>query len=223
VRRALALSLDRKALVERVLRGGQRAAYAFTPPDTAGYTASSRLPEDPDEARRLLAAAGYPDGVGAPVVELVYNTSETHRLIAEAVQQMWRRELGLDVRLANQEFGTLLAARRTGDFQLLRSAWIGDYLDPTTFLHLWRGDSSNNFTGWSSTAYDQLTFQAARTPDPAARRALLDRAETLLLEEAPLVPLYHYTHVYLAHPAVRGWHPTLLDHHPYKHVWLEQR
>ncbi len=221
VRRALALALDRKALVERVLRGGQRAAYAFTPPETAGYTASTRLPEDPAEARRLLAAAGYPDGVGAPVVELVYNTSETHRLIAEAVQQMWRRELGLDVRLSNQEFGTLLAARRTGDFQLLRSAWIGDYLDPTTFLHLWRGDSSNNFTGWSSTAYDQLTFQAARTPDPSARRALLDRAETLLLEEAPVIPLYHYTHVYLAHPAVRGWHPTLLDHHPYKHVWLE--
>ncbi len=222
VRRALALALDRTALVERVLRGGQQPAHAFTPPDTAGYTATARLPEDPEAARRLLAEAGYPGGVGAPVVELLYNTSETHRLVAEAVQQMWRRELGLDVRLVNQEFGTLLTARRAGDFQLLRSAWIGDYLDPATFLHLWRGDSTNNFTGWANTAYDQLTFRAARTADPDARRTLLDRAETLLLEEAPVIPLYHYTHVFLVHPSVRGWHPTLLDHHPYKHVWLEQ-
>jgi len=221
VRRALALAVDRTALVEQVLRGGQKPALAFTPPDTAGYTASARVPEDTAEAKRLLAAAGYPNGIGAPVIELVYNTSETHRLVAEAVQQMWRRELGLEVRLTNQEFGTLLTTRRAGDFQLLRSAWIGDYLDPTTFLHLWRSDSSNNFTGWASNAYDQLTFQAARTVDPAARRALLDRAETILLDEAPFIPLYHYTHVFLIHPSVKGWNPTLLDHHPYKHVWLE--
>lgn len=221
VRRALALAVNRTALVEQVLRGGQLPAYGFTPPATAGYTATARLPEDVAEAKRLLAEAGYPGGVGAPVVELVYNTSETHRLVAEAVQQMWRRELGLEVRLLNQEFGTLLATRRAGDFQLLRSAWIGDYLDPATFLHLWRSDSGNNYTGWASNVYDQLTFEAARTTDATARRNLLDRAETILLEEAPFVPLYHYTHVFLLHPAVKGWHPTLLDHHPYKHVWLE--
>ena len=221
VRRALALALDRSLLVEKVLRGGQQPAYAFTPPDTAGYTTSARLPEDVAEARRLLAEAGYPGGVGTPAIELLYNTSETHRLLAEAAQQMWRTQLGLEVRLLNQEFGTLLAARRAGDFQLLRSAWIGDYLDPATFLHLWRSDSGNNYTGWASTTYDQLTFEAARTADPAARRALLDRAENLLIEEAPFIPLYHYTHVYLVHPSVKGWHPTLLDHHPYKHVWLD--
>ena len=134
---------------------------------------------------------------------------------------MWRRELGLEVRLVNQELRSVLAARRTGDFQILRSVWIGDYADPSTFLNLWRSDSGNNYTGWASPAYDQLTFQGARTSDTNARHALLARAEALLLDDAPLIPIYHYTHVFLVHPDVKGWHPTMLDHHPYKHVWLE--
>lgn len=221
VRRALGLAVDRRAIVERILQGGQEPAVAFTPPGTAGYTSAAILPTDVAEARRLLAEAGYPNGVGAPPIELTFNTSETHRLVAEAVQEMWRRELGLDVRLVNQELRSVLAARRTGAFQVLRSVWIGDYLDPATFLNLWRSDSGNNYTGWASTAYDQLTFQAARTTDPESRKALFARAEALLLDEAPMIPIYHYTHVFLVHPSVRGWYPTLLDHHPYKHVWLE--
>lgn len=221
VRRALALAVDRRAIVDRILQGGQEPAAAFTPPGTAGYSSTASLPTDIAEARRLLAEAGYPGGVGAPAIELTFNTSETHRIVAEAVQEMWRRDLGLEVRLVNQELRSVLAARRTGDFQILRSVWIGDYADPSTFLNIWRSDSGNNYTGWASPAYDQLTFQAARTSDTAARHALLARAEALLLEDAPLIPLYHYTHVFLVHPDVKGWHPTLLDHHPYKHVWLE--
>ena len=221
VRRALALAVDRRAIVDRILQGGQEPAAAFTPPGTAGYRSPASLPTDIAEARRLLAEAGYPGGIGAPSIELTFNTSETHRIVAEAVQEMWRRELGLEVRLVNQELRSVLAARRTGDFQILRSVWIGDYADPSTFLNLWRSDSGNNYTGWASPAYDQLTFQAARTSDTNARHALLARAEALLLEDAPLIPIYHYTHVFLVHPDVKGWHPTLLDHHPYKHVWLE--
>jgi oligopeptide transport system substrate-binding protein len=221
VRRALALAVDRRAIVERILQGGQEPAIAFTPPGTAGYSSAAILPTDIAEAKRLLAEAGYPGGVGAPAIELAFNTSETHRLVAEAVQEMWRRDLGLDVRLVNQELRSVLAARRTGDFQVLRSVWIGDFTDPATFLNIWRSDSGNNYTGWASSTYDQLTFQAARTSDPAARHALFARAEALLLDEAPLIPIYHYTHVFLVHPSVKGWHPTLLDHHPYKHVWLE--
>lgn len=221
VRRALALAVDRAAIVDKILRGGQVAAHAFTPPGTAGYTAAATIPTDVTEARRLLAEAGYPGGRGAPTLELLFNTSETHRLVAEAVQQMWRAELGLDVRLVNQEFKTLIDARRLGAFQVLRSVWIGDYIDPATFLHIWRSDSGNNYTGWSNTTYDQLTFQAARTAEATARHQLLQKAEAILLEEAPLVPLYHYTHVFLLQPSVKGWHSNLLDHHPYKHVWLE--
>jgi oligopeptide transport system substrate-binding protein len=220
VRRALALAVDRDAIVARILHGGQRAAHAFTPPGTAGYTPAAALPTDFAEARRLLAAAGYPDGRGLPPLELLFNSSETHRVIGEAVQEMWHKELGVEVRLLNQENSSILEARRAGNFQILRSVWIADYPDPASFLDIWRSDSGNNFTGWSSNTYDGLLFAAARTTDPAARNALFQQAEALLLEAAPLIPIYHYTHVFLCQPAVKGWYPTPLDHHPCKQVWL---
>jgi oligopeptide transport system substrate-binding protein len=143
-------------------------------------------------------------------------------VIAEAVQEMWRRELGLDVRLANMENNSALDARRTGNYQILRSVWIGDYDDPQSFLSIWTGDSGNNFTGWADPAFDALLRQAEFTTDPAQRFALLQQAEARLLDAAPLIPIYYYTHVFLLQPSVKGWHPTLLDHHPYKHVWLEE-
>jgi oligopeptide transport system substrate-binding protein len=222
VRRALALAVDRAAIVEKILRGGQLPAYAFTPPGTAGYTPAARLPTDFAEARRLLAAAGYADGHGLPAFELLYNNSENHRLIAEAVQEMWRRELGVQVRLVNQEFKAVLEARRAGQYQILFSDWVGDYLDPSTFLDLWRADNGNNQTGWASPAYDALLRSATLTADPAARNALFQQAEALLLEAVPIAPLYYNTHIFLLQPSVKGWHPTLLDHHPYKDVWLEE-
>ena len=221
VRQALTFAVDRTAIVETILRGAQLPAVAYVPPDTGGYTPAHLPPADFDTARARLAAAGYPGGEGAPSVELLFNTSENHRLIAEAVQEMWRRELGLTVTLVNMEFRTTLDARRTGAYQILRSAWIGDYADPASFLDVFRGNSGNNYTSWSSTAYDQLLFAADRTADPARRHALLREAETILLNEAPILPLYHYTQVYLIHPAVRGWRSNLLARHPYKHVWLE--
>ena len=221
VRRALALAIDRSSIVENVLRGGQRPAGAFTPPDTAGYSPATLIKTDIPEARRLLAEAGYPDGKGAPVIELLLNTSDNHRLIAEAIQGMLRNNLGLDVRLLNMEGKSVLAARRSGDFQLLRSSWIGDYVDPSSFLSVWTGDSGNNHTGWSNATYDQLLYQAARTTDTAERLALFQKAESLLVTDAPFIPIYYYTHVFLIQPSVKGWHPTLLDHHPYKRVRLE--
>jgi oligopeptide transport system substrate-binding protein len=222
VRRALALAVDRTILVEKILRGGQQPAAAFIAPGLDGYASTARVPADFAAARTLLAEAGYPGGKGAPTIELLYNTSESHRAVAEAVQEMWRRELGLDVRLVNQELKSVLAARRTGDFQVLRSVWNPDYLDPLSFLGVFTSSSGNNYTGWADSEYDQLLFRAARTADATTRIALLQQAEALLLDAAPLVPLYHYTHVFLIQPSVKGWRPTLLDHHPYKHVWLEE-
>jgi oligopeptide transport system substrate-binding protein len=222
VRRALALAVDREAIATKVARGGQRPAQALTPPGTAGYTAAAALATDVATARRLLAEAGFPAGRGLPAIDLLYNSSENHRAVAEALQEMWRRDLGVEVRLTNQELKVVHAARRAGDFQLLRSDWVGDYLDPATFLDIFRSDSGNNYTGWTNPEYDAALFAAARTADPAARFALFQKAEALLLDAVPLIPLYHYTHVFLLQPAVKGWHPNLLDHHPYKHVWLEK-
>jgi oligopeptide transport system substrate-binding protein len=222
VRRALALAVDRQAIVEKILRGGQQPATAITPPGLPGYTPPPGTPSDVKAARALLAEAGFPDGKGLPPLEMLYNTSANHGLIAEAVQEMWRRDLGLEVRLVNQEFKVVLSERRAGRYQILLSDWVGDYLDPTTFLDLWRRDSGNNHTGWASPEYDALLFAAARTADPVTRATQLQRAEALVLAAAPIIPIYYNTHVFLIQPSVRGWNPTLLDHHPYKHVWLEK-
>ncbi|MBL9216615.1 MAG: peptide ABC transporter substrate-binding protein [Opitutaceae bacterium] len=221
VRQALALAIDRAALVEKVTRGGQQPARSFTPPGLAGYAPPASLDRDYTRARALLAAAGYPGGRGLPPLEITINSSGNHRVIAEAIQEMWRRELGVDVRVNNMEQASLLASRRTLDYQIMRADWAGDYLDPTTFLKVFTSDSSNNHTGWKNGEYDRLLYAADRTADPAARLALLQRAEALLLHEVPIIPIYHFTTVRLVHPSVRGWHHTLLDRHPYKHVWLE--
>ena len=222
VRRALSQAVDRTAIVDKILHGGQRAATAITPPGVGGYVPPAGSLTDFAAARRLLAEAGFPGGKGLPTIELLYNTSDNHRTIAEAVQEMWRRELGLEVRLVSQEFKGVLNERRTGNYQILLSDWVGDFLDPLTFLDLWRSESGNNHTGWSNPAYDNFLFAAARTSDPAERYSQLRQAEALMLAAAPIIPLYYNTHVFLLQPSVKGWNPTLLDHHPYKHVWLEE-
>ena len=218
-------TLSEKAARRRFHPAPVGASQATPESGFAGVPTSrtiSGVASDAPTARKLLAEAGYPDGKGAPPVELLFNTSESHRAVAEAVQEMWRRELGLRVTLLNQENKTLQTARETGDYQLLRSVWIADYADPLSFLEIWTASSGNNYTGWSDATYDQLLYQAARAPDRDARDALLRKAETLLLQQAPFIPIYHYTHVFLIQPSVQGWHPTLLDHHSYKSVWLKE-
>ncbi len=220
VRRALSLSIDREAITRAILRGGQKPAYHFTPPDTAGYTSPSTVPHDPERARELLAEAGFPGGAGFPEIEFLYNTSDAHRSIALAVQQMWRRELGIDIRLYNVEWGVYLARRRNRDFEMMRAGWIGDYNDPSTFLDLFTAGSSNNFSGWSDDVYDEAIRASRRTLDPEQRAAYFARAEEILLREGPVIPVYFYVNSLLIDPAVGGHHPNVLDYHPYQHLYL---
>lgn len=221
VRQALSAAIDRPMLVEKIVRGGQQPAHSLTPPGINGYVPPDLTKSNFDDARRLLAEAGYPGGKGLPQFEIMINSSGNHRVIAEAVQEMWRRELGVDVRINNMEQATLLANRRTLDYQILRSEWVADYLDAKSFLDVFRSDSNNNHTGWKNSNYDALMFEADRTADPAARNLLMQRAESILLADAPIIPVYYYTSVRLVHPSVQGWYTTLLDHHPYKGIWLD--
>jgi oligopeptide transport system substrate-binding protein len=221
VRRALSLAIDRQLIADKILQGGQRPAGTLVPPDMPGYTPPAPLTHDLATAKRLLAEAGYPGGKGLPPVELLYNNSEILRLVAEAIQEMWRRDLGIDARLANQEYKVVFANRRTGNYQILLGDWIGDYMDPTTFLDLFRSDAGNNHTGWGSKDYDALMNQAAVTVDIAARAKLLQQAEQLMLEAAPIAPIYFNTHVYLKAPSLKNWHPSPMDHIDYRHVSLE--
>lgn len=222
VRRALSLAVDRESLVRNVAKGGELPAQAFTPPDTRGYTAATELPFDPEEARRLLAEAGYPDGQGFPVTELLYNTSESHQKIAVAIQQMWNEHLNVNIRLNNQDWKVFLNSVEVGDYGIARAGWIGDYVDPNTFLDMWVSGGGNNRTGWSNARYDELVLRLApAAADSDTRHGLLQEAETILMDEMPTMPLYVYTSKSLIHPSVRGAPPNLLDHVLFKNVWLE--
>lgn len=221
VRLALAYSIDREAITKHVLRAGQQPAFHFTPPNTGGnYTAEARMVYDPDLARQLLAEAGYPGGNGFPTFEILYNTSESHRNIAVAIQQMWKQTLGIDVTLHNQEWKVYLATREAGNFDILRAAWFGDYDDPNTFLSLCETDNGNNHTNWSNAAFDQLLARSRIEQDTVKRHAIFQEAEAILLAEAPVIPIYFYVSSLLIDPSVQGWHPNILDYHPYQDVSL---
>ena len=222
VRQALARAIDREAIVRDVLYGSRQPAYALTPPDTGGYTPAARIPTDLAAARRLLAEAGYPGGRNFPHLAIQMNTDAINAKIFEAVQEMWRRELGIGVTLVNQDFRVWLDNQRTLSYQISRSRWVGDYNDPSTYLDLFKSGSGNNQTGWANAEYDRLNDQADRTLDPARRFDLLQRAEALLLDEAPIAPIYYGTRTYLIRPYVRGWVPSLLGIHRYQGVWLER-
>jgi oligopeptide transport system substrate-binding protein len=221
VRRALTLCVNREQLIESVTRGGQRPAYNLTPPNTGGFTVEPRLKRDPEEARRLLAAAGYPGGKGFPKVELLYNTSEGHKQIAEAIQQMWRAELGIQIQLTNQEAKVWNTTMQRMDYQIARYAWVGDYNDPSTFLELMTSASGNNQTGWNNPAFDHLVDEATRAKSQADRFALFQQAEDLLASDCPILPIYFYTRCNLVLPNVKGFYSNILDLHPLQYVHLE--
>ena len=221
VRRALAMSIDRERIVRAVARGHQLPASHFTPPDTAGFTAKADVPTDIPAAQKLLADAGFPGGKGFPHLEILFNTNEGHQLIAEAIQQMWRTNLGIDVTLINQEAKVWADTMRQLNYQVGRFAWIGDYLDPSTFLDIMTSDSGNNQTGWKNAEYDRLIAAAKNAPDQATRYQYFQRCEEILAEECPMAPIYFYTRVNLRLPSVKGWYGNLLDTHPLKGVYLE--
>ena len=220
VRQALAMAIDRQQIVDKITMAGELPAFSYTPPEVNGYTADSSLHYDVEQARALLAEAGYPGGAGFPPLELMYNTSEGHRRIAIAVQQMWKTSLNINVTLVNQDWKVYLDKRDGLDYQIARAGWIGDYLDPNTFLNMYTSHSGNNDTGWSNPRYDTLIAEAAQTTDRQHRFALFRQAEAILMEELPIMPIYTYVNKALVSPEVHGWYPNLLDIHPYKYISL---
>ncbi len=222
VRRALDLAIDRDAIANDLLKGTRRPWGRIVPSGYPGYVPPPEVRYDPDSARRELARAGYPGGRGFPRFTLLFNTSEDHRRICEAVQAMWRRELGLPVELENQEFASYMEATTHLRYAVTRRSWIGDYLDPNTFLEPLRTGDGNNRTGWSDPRYDALLREAAGELDPARRMALLREAEARALDAAVFLPIYLYRTHELVKPYVRGLHHTALDVHTLTHVWFDR-
>ena len=222
VRRALSMAVDRDTLMGSVMQGSAYSAYSITPPGTLGYQPPKTFDYDPEEARRLLAEAGYPNGEGWPGIELIYNTFEAHRKIAVAVQQMWKDVLNIEVTIANQEWKVYLDAVSTMNFDIARRGWIGDYVDPNNFLDLYLTGGGNNNTGYADPAYDELILRTAPQAKTREERfAAFYKAEKMLMEQMPIIPIYTYTSKHLIHPSVCGLPPNLMDSLNLKYVWLK--
>ena len=222
VRKALAYSIDRQLLVDKVTQCGQIPAYSFTPPGSNGYQPSTEIPYDPVLAKQLLAEAGYSPENPFPKLEILFNTNEGHRKVALAIQQMWQNELGIEVELVNQDWKVYLSREMVGDFQISRAGWIGDYEDPNTFLDLMRPNRGNNKTGWENMDFDALVEEANTINDQEKRYELLNEAEKILIDNMPIIPLYTYVRVYQLSPDVKGFNPHILDHHHPKFIYLER-
>jgi oligopeptide transport system substrate-binding protein len=216
LRRALSLVIDREKLTKLVLRVGELAAYGWVPPGVDGYTSQSFDYRDLPmasriaEAQRLYREAGYsPD---KPLTfELRYNAGEVHTKVALAVASMWKEALGVDARLTQVEFKSLLQDIDRGDVEMFRSSWVGDYNDAYTFAQYLKSDFGVNLPHYSSSTYDAFLRSAALQQDPLARSAVLEEAERLMLSDHPLIPLYFYVNKHLVKPEVSGWYDNVMN------------
>jgi oligopeptide transport system substrate-binding protein len=219
LRRALSLAIDRKVIAE-VYRGAVFPADSLTPPNCGGFTARGAPHYDPEQARKLLALAGFPGGRGLPAIDVLSASDDNHRRAVEAIQAMWLRELGVHVTITTLEQRTLFQTQQSHDYAIAETGWIADYADPNTFLGLMVTDNGNNWTGWSNRDYDRLMAEAAQTVDNGRRFALFQRAEEILAEEAPLAPLMYTPSVHAVQTNVHGWKMNELGYQQYKDVWL---
>lgn len=224
VRRALGMAIDREKLVENITKGGQIPAYTMTPPGTMGYYPTSTLAFDPEGAKNLLSEAGYPNGEGFPAIEILYNTNEGHRKIAVALQEMWKDYLNIDIKLLNQEWKVYLATESAGDYQISRGGWIGDYVDPNNFLDMFLCGGGNNRTGWCNEEYDRLILEVAPSQSSHEERlAVFQQAETMLLDDMPIIPVYTYTSVKLVDSSVENLDGNIMNQAMYKDIYLSPR
>ncbi len=222
VRQALSLSIDRDMLTSTVLQGTAFPAYSITPPDTLGYYPPRLFGFNPEKAQQLIAEAGYPDGENWPGIEIIYNTSEAHRKIAVAIQQMWSSVLNIQVTLSNQEWKVYLDSVDQMEFDIARRGWIGDYVDPNNFLDLFISEGGNNSTGYANAVYDDLILKkSTKAADRESRYQIFYRAETMLMQAMPIIPIYTYTSKHLIHRSVKGLPSNLMDSLNLKYVWLE--
>ncbi len=225
VRRAFAMAVDKRRIVEKITRAGELPATSFVPPGVEGYASPDGLPYDPAAARSLLAEAGFPDGKGFPLTTFLYNESQQNRDIAVELQAMWLQHLGVKVNLALQEWKVYLNSLSSLDYGIARSSWVGDYPDPNTFLDMFGTGNGNNRTGWSDPAYDRLIADAARETNPERRFEILRKAEGVLIaEQAPVCPIFYYVGIQLYDPAkLGGIESNVLDEHPIKAMYRKDR
>ena len=238
VRKAFTLTIDSKYIVEQITQSGQVPATGFVP---AGVYDANPTGDDfrtvggdyweapltdeiyqknCEEARQLLAEAGYPNGEGFPVVTYLYNTSDAHKAVGEALQQMWQKALNVTVQLQNQEWNAFLETRKNGDFQVARNGWFADYNDPISFLDMWLTGGGNNDGQYSNPEYDAAIKEAKSSADPAVRMAAMHRAEDIIMgEDWALGPIYFYTNSYMMKENIKGAFYTPLGYYIFGYTY----
>ena len=228
VRRALAFAVNRTLITARITRAGEKPANAFVPSGIVVNGTDFRqaggplMPVyDPALAKKLLAEAGYPNGEGFPTLTILYNTSQRHKTIAEAIQEMWRQNLGVKVNLTNQEWKVYLQTRSQHNFDIARAGWIGDYRDPKTFLDMFITGSSFNEGLWSNKEYDRLIDTTTKTADQAVRMKAFHEAEKIFVQDMPLAPIYFYVQPILYKTYVKGLATDPTGPPLLRNVWIE--
>lgn len=231
VRKALSLAIDREAIVKSVLRGGQKVSDGFIPyevPDGENekdFRSNGKKYIDSkanvDEAKKLLAEAGYPDGKGFPEISILYNTSEMHKSVTEAIQAMWKKNLGINIKLTNQEYKVFVSTRAQGDYEIARHGYIADFFDAGSLFDLWTTDSPNNSAKYSNPKYDEIVTKAAKEQDPAKRSKLYHDAEDILMNDMPVIPLFYYTQNYMIKSNIKGMHISPLGWLFFRSVTIE--
>lgn len=222
VRKALSIAIDRKAITENVKRGGEIPATGFNPVGlkdstgrdfniTAGDYGVDVNTAKIEEAKALLAAAGYPEGKDFPELTLLYNTSESHKAVSEAIQEMWKKNLGIHIELANQEWAVFQSTRTEGNFEICRGGYIGDYPDPVGLLELMVEGSPNNHPQWLNKEFNDL-IKASRYSKGEERDNMIYQAEKILMEDSPIAPLFYYTDPVMVKSNIEGWQKNSMSY-----------
>jgi oligopeptide transport system substrate-binding protein len=223
VRKALALALDKEDIVTKITRAGEAVANTLVPPGNAGYTPPQGLSYNVEEARRLLAEAGYPNGQGFPDVDLLYARRGVSDQVVTEMQALWARDLGIhSIHLRGQEWKVYLNSEQLIDFDLSLSAWIGDYNDPQTFIDMFVTGGGNNQTNWGDPTYDAMLQTSENTADPAKRMQILrDMEKILVVDEVPIVPVYFWVGMSLYYPdKLGGFEPNFVDDHRWGEFYI---
>lgn len=228
VRKALALAISRESLVKNVIKGSKKPAYSWVAPGLINPATNKDFREEGGNyevedvalAKKMLAEAGYPEGKGLPPITLLFNTGEMHKSIAEAIQEMWKQNLGISVTLTNQESKVFLESRHQGEFQIARASWVGDYADPMTFMDVFK-DPTND-AKYNNPIYNRVIEQAQSTMDQKVRMQAMHDGEKILFDDEVILPIYYTTQPFVTKPYVKGYFWSVLGLADFKTAFIEK-